>query len=54
MARSQIEAYSPSSSLILYTDGVIDARSPTGQRFDDTGIIESAKDSTHSAQAMIV
>jgi serine phosphatase RsbU (regulator of sigma subunit) len=43
----------PSSSLILYTDGVIDARSPTGQRFDDSGIIESAKGATHSAQSMI-
>ena len=42
-----------SASLILYTDGVIDAQSPQGKRFDIEQIIESIKGRTDSAQVLL-
>ncbi len=43
----------PAASLILYTDGVLDAQSPEGKRFDVRRIIDSVQGRTESAQALI-
>jgi len=42
-----------SASLVLYTDGVIDAQSPDGKRFDIVRIIESVKGHNESAQVLV-
>jgi serine phosphatase RsbU (regulator of sigma subunit) len=41
------------ASLVLYTDGVIDARSPDGSRFDLRGIIDSVNGRGESAQGLV-
>jgi serine phosphatase RsbU (regulator of sigma subunit) len=41
------------ASLVLYTDGVIDARSPDGGRFNLAGIIDSVRGHSDSAQALV-
>jgi serine phosphatase RsbU (regulator of sigma subunit) len=41
------------ASLVLYTDGVIDARSPDGARFDLRGIIDSVNGRGESAQGLV-
>jgi serine phosphatase RsbU (regulator of sigma subunit) len=41
------------ASLVLYTDGVIDAQSPEGKRFDTNRIIESIRGKSESAQALL-
>jgi serine phosphatase RsbU (regulator of sigma subunit) len=41
------------ASLVLYTDGVIDAQSPEGKRFDSNCIIESIRGQSESAQALL-
>jgi serine phosphatase RsbU (regulator of sigma subunit) len=43
----------PGTSLVLYTDGVIDARSPDGERFGLAGVIESVRGRGHSAQSLV-
>ena len=41
------------ASLVLYTDGVIDARSPDGDRFNLSGIVDSISGHSESAQALV-
>jgi serine phosphatase RsbU (regulator of sigma subunit) len=41
------------ASLVLYTDGVLDAQSPEGKRFDVNRIIDSARGHCESAQVLI-
>jgi serine phosphatase RsbU (regulator of sigma subunit) len=41
------------ASLVLYTDGVLDARSPEGKRFDVNRIIDSVRGHSESAQVLI-
>jgi serine phosphatase RsbU (regulator of sigma subunit) len=43
----------PSASLVLYTDGVLDAQSPAGQRFDLERILESVQGHGESAQVLV-
>ena len=43
----------PSASLVLYTDGVLDAQSPDGNRFDLTRILESVQGHGESAQTLV-
>jgi serine phosphatase RsbU (regulator of sigma subunit) len=42
-----------SASLVLYTDGVLDAQSPDGTRFDVVRILESVKGHGESAQSLV-
>jgi serine phosphatase RsbU (regulator of sigma subunit) len=42
-----------SASLVLYTDGVLDAQNPDGKRFDLKRIIGSVKGHAESAQALV-
>jgi sigma-B regulation protein RsbU (phosphoserine phosphatase) len=41
------------ASLVLYTDGVIDAQSPEGKRFDVNRIIESIRGHADTAQSLL-
>ena len=43
----------PSASLVLYTDGVLDAQSPDGKRFDLERILESVQGHGESAQVLV-
>lgn len=42
-----------SASLVLYTDGVLDAQSPDGQRFDIKRILESVQGQNQTAQTLV-
>jgi serine phosphatase RsbU (regulator of sigma subunit) len=44
---------SPGSSLLLYTDGVLDVQSPDGSRFDADGLHQSLYGRYESAQAIL-
>jgi serine phosphatase RsbU (regulator of sigma subunit) len=43
----------PSASLVLYTDGVIDAQSPEGKRFDVHHVIDAVRGHGESAQVLV-
>lgn len=44
LALPEVEAYlAPGDVVLLYTDGVTDARSPTGERFDETGLLAAVE-----------
>jgi sigma-B regulation protein RsbU (phosphoserine phosphatase) len=43
----------PSASLVLYTDGVIDAQSPEGKRFDINRVLDCVRGRGESAQALV-
>ena len=43
----------PKASLLLYTDGVLDARNAHGDRFDKTGLLQSLQGRVGNSQAII-
>lgn len=44
LALPEVEAYlAPGDVVLLYTDGVTDARSPAGERFDETGLLAAVE-----------
>jgi serine phosphatase RsbU (regulator of sigma subunit) len=43
----------PGTTLVMYTDGVIDARSPDGKRFGLAGVLDSVRGHTETAQGLV-